>query len=86
MRANRSFLDRIWFRPRGLIDVRRVTTRSRILGVEVNLPLFVAPAALAKLVHPDGEKALASACARTGIAQCVGAQNTCYRRAYTDKQ
>jgi L-lactate dehydrogenase (cytochrome) len=71
MHANRSFLDRIWFRPRGLVDVRKVKIGSKILGVDVKLPLFVAPAALAKLVHPDGEKALARACAQTGIAQCV---------------
>lgn len=71
MRANRSFLDSIWFRPRGLVNVRKVSTRSKILGINVDLPLFVAPAALAKLAHPEGEKALAKSCERTGIPQCV---------------
>jgi L-lactate dehydrogenase (cytochrome) len=71
MRANRSFLDSIWFRPRGLVNVKNINTRSKILGIDVDLPIFVAPAALAKLAHPEGEKALARACGRTGIPQCV---------------
>jgi L-lactate dehydrogenase (cytochrome) len=69
--ANKSFFDRIWFRPRALIDVKNVSTKSTILGSNVSMPLFVAPAALAKLVHPDGEKAIAMGCAKTGIPQCV---------------
>jgi L-lactate dehydrogenase (cytochrome) len=69
--ANKTFLDRIWFRPRALIDVKNVSTKSKILGCDVSMPLFIAPAALAKLAHPDGEKALALGCAKTGIAQCV---------------
>ena len=70
-RGNKSFLDRIWFRPRVLRDVRTVSTRCSIMGVESALPLYVAPAALAKMVHPSGEKGIAAACARNGIIQCV---------------
>jgi L-lactate dehydrogenase (cytochrome) len=70
-RANKSFFDRIWFRPRGLIDVKTVRTSSKILGHDVSLPLAVAPAALAKLAHPEGEKAIARGCARAGIPYCV---------------
>lgn len=32
---------------------------------------MVSPAAMAKLIHPDGELALASACASRGILQCI---------------
>lgn len=70
-RANRSFLDRIFFRPRGLVDVSRISVKSTILGNDVSMPLFVSPAALAKLAHPDGELGLARAAVRSGIPICV---------------
>lgn len=36
-----------------------------------SLPIFIAPAALARLGHPDGEKNLVRAAGRTGILQSV---------------
>ncbi|KAL9027424.1 MAG: hypothetical protein Q9196_004043, partial [Gyalolechia fulgens] len=68
-KANSTFFDRIWFRPRVLRDVRTRDTRARIMGREVEMPVFVSPAALARLVHPEGEKAIARACWRKGIVQ-----------------
>ena len=75
--ANRSMFDRIWFRPRVLKNVRHVDTSSKILGVECRLPVFVSPAALARLVHPDGEKGIARACREKGILQCVRVTSVC---------
>lgn len=69
--ANKSCFDRIWFRPRVLRNVRSVDTRTKILGVDSSLPLFVSPAAMAKLIHPDGECAIARACQSKGIMQGV---------------
>jgi L-lactate dehydrogenase (cytochrome) len=73
--ANKSCFDRIWFRPRVLRNVRSVDTKSRILGVDVSLPLFVSPAAMAKLIHPEGERAIARACESRGIMQGVRQPN-----------
>lgn len=70
-RANRSFFDRVWFRPRVLRDVSVRDTRSKIFGQDVEMPVFVSPAALAKLMHPEGEKAIARTVQRKGIIQCV---------------
>ncbi|KAL9089902.1 MAG: hypothetical protein Q9159_002259 [Coniocarpon cinnabarinum] len=70
-RANRKYLDKLTFRPRLMRDVRHVSTHSKILGNDVSMPLFVSPAALAKLAHPDGEKAIAAACANQNVIQCV---------------
>ena len=56
-----------------LRNVREVDTRSTILGVDSRLPLFVSPAAMAKLIHPDGECAIARACESRGIMQGVRA-------------
>lgn len=69
--ANKSCFDRIWFRPRVLRNVRSVDAGTNILGGSYKLPLFVSPAAMAKLIHPDGECAIARACANKGIMQGV---------------
>ena len=69
--ANKSSFDRIWFRPRVLRNVRDVTTRSKMLGCDVNMPLFVSPAAMVKLIHPDGELGIARACEAKGVVQNV---------------
>ncbi|TXC04497.1 hypothetical protein FocTR4_00001294 [Fusarium oxysporum f. sp. cubense] len=37
----------------------------------VGLPIFVAPAAMARLAHPDGEQGIAKACSRFGAMQIV---------------
>jgi len=71
--ANNAMFNRIWWRPRILRDVRHVSTKSTMLGHQTNMPLFVSPAALAKMIHPEGERAIARACAAQGIAQGVSA-------------
>ncbi|KAJ5747792.1 uncharacterized protein N7511_009488 [Penicillium nucicola] len=69
--ANKSCFDRTWFRPRVLRNVRDVDTTTTILGGSYKLPLFVSPAAMAKLIHPDGECAIARACGKKGIMQGI---------------
>ncbi|KAJ5731650.1 uncharacterized protein N7483_006158 [Penicillium malachiteum] len=69
--ANKSCFDRIWLRPRVLRNVREVDTRTTILGGNYKLPLFVSPAAMAKLIHPEGECAIARACEKKGIIQGI---------------
>lgn len=51
--------------------MRNVSTACKIQGRESALPLFVSPAALAKMAHASGEKGIAAACARRGVVQCV---------------
>lgn len=70
-KANKSFFDQIWFRPRVLNDVRKVNTECHFQALRSSLPLFVSPAAMAKMVHKSGERGIAGACARKGIIQCV---------------
>ncbi|KAJ5608234.1 hypothetical protein N7537_004853 [Penicillium hordei] len=69
--ANKACFDRIWFRPRVLRNVRSADAGTNILGGSYKLPLFVSPAAMAKLIHPDGECAIARACANKGIMQGI---------------
>jgi L-lactate dehydrogenase (cytochrome) len=69
--ANRSFFQRIWFRPRVLNGAKLVNLRSSILGCETSLPIFISPAGLATKAGPEGELALGRGAAATGIIYCV---------------
>jgi hypothetical protein len=55
LHENNNAYRRIRFRPRVLRKVKEVDTSTEILGVKSSVPFFIAPAALAKLGHPDGE-------------------------------
>ena len=68
---NNSMYKRIWFRPRVMKDVAEVDTSSTVLGIRVNVPLFVCPTGLAKMINPEGEKALARAAKSSGILEIV---------------
>jgi len=68
---NKDFFGRIWFRPRLVRDVSSVDTRTKILGHDAGMPLFVSPAAMAKFIHPEGEKDIARGCVPTRIPQGV---------------
>ncbi len=51
---------------RVLVDVSRVSCATSVLGIPVELPIFVAPTAFHRLAHPDGEIATARAAAAAG--------------------
>ncbi|TVY52471.1 Cytochrome b2, mitochondrial [Lachnellula cervina] len=62
---------RVTFRPRVLRNVRQVDMRRTILGHQCNLPIFIAPAALARLGHPDGELCLIRGASKYNIPYAV---------------
>lgn len=68
---NQSMYKRIWFRPRVMRDVTNVDTSSSVLGHRVNVPLFICPTGLARMINPDGEKALGRAAKSSGIIEIV---------------
>ena len=74
--ANKSIFSRIFFRPRTMRNVTHVSTQSRILGHQVSSPLMCSPAAMVKLIHKDGELAIARACAKKGIIQCISTNSS----------
>src|SRR3954464_7525369 len=53
-------------RPRVLVDVSAVTTATTVLGTDVATPVLVAPTALQRMAHPDGEPGMARAAADAG--------------------
>lgn len=69
--TNRTDWTKITFRPRVLRNVARVSMRRKILGHDASLPFFIAPAAMAKLGHPDGELCLSNAAAEKNLVYCA---------------
>lgn len=69
--ANTKLFERIWLRPRILRNVRDISTRTNILGVDIPIPLFASPTAMVKLTHPDGELSIARGCSNLGVPQTV---------------
>ncbi|KAF2494369.1 putative cytochrome B2 [Lophium mytilinum] len=65
--GNLSDWNRITFRPRVLRNVKTVSMKCNLLGHQSNLPFFIAPAALARLGHADGELCLARGASRFNI-------------------
>src|SRR4029453_13613301 len=63
LRENRAAFERWVLRPRMLVDISKVTTATEVLGTKSSMPLFVAPTAFQRTVHPDGEPAMARAAA-----------------------
>lgn len=64
--CNEQAWSEYWLRPRVLVDVSHVTTRTTVVGHSVRTPVLVAPTALQRLGHEDGEVAVARAAAATG--------------------
>ncbi|MEV4490819.1 alpha-hydroxy acid oxidase [Micromonospora coxensis] len=65
--ANRAALDRVAVLPRVLTGVENPRTTATLLGREQAMPVVVAPMAYQKLLHPDGEPALAAAAGAAGV-------------------
>jgi isopentenyl diphosphate isomerase/L-lactate dehydrogenase-like FMN-dependent dehydrogenase len=62
---------RLRLRPRVLVDVSEVSTSTSVLGTPVSMPLLVAPTAIQRLAHPDGEPGMARAAAAAGTIMCL---------------
>ena len=66
LRENRAAFERLRFDPRWLKDVSRREIATTVLGERIALPVVLAPAGLARLVHPEGELAAARAAGAAG--------------------
>jgi isopentenyl diphosphate isomerase/L-lactate dehydrogenase-like FMN-dependent dehydrogenase len=66
--------------PRVLVDVSAVSTATTVLGTEIALPVIVAPVALQRMAHPDGEPGMARAAAAAGTVMCVSTLATATAR------
>lgn len=68
---NNTAYRSILLRPRIFVDCVNCSTSTTLLSHNIDLPIYVAPAAMARLAHPDGEKGMAAACAKYGAVQII---------------
>ncbi len=76
LRENRAAFSRLTILPRVLIDVSRISTKISILGKEVPSPICIAPSAMQRMTHPDGELATSRATARFGTVMTLSSLST----------
>ncbi len=76
MRANREDIERIRLRPRMLVDVTQCDTSSSVLGLQVSMPVLVAPSAFHCMAHPEGECATARGTGAAGSLMIAATDST----------
>ncbi|XP_056162828.1 peroxisomal (S)-2-hydroxyacid oxidase GLO4-like isoform X3 [Syzygium oleosum] len=77
LKENVEAFRRITFRPRILIDVSKISLSTTILGYNVAAPIMIAPTALHKLAHPEGEVATARAAAACNVIMILSYMSMC---------
>lgn len=55
IRWNREAFDNLRLRPRVLMDVEKIDTSVELFGRKLDFPILLAPTAIHRLVHPEGE-------------------------------
>jgi L-lactate dehydrogenase (cytochrome) len=71
LRDNRRSWDAIVFRPRNAVHVPQPDLRVSVLGCEYALPFVLAPIGFSRLLHVQGEPAVAAAAGDAGIGFCM---------------
>ena len=66
LEANELAWAKFKLRPRVCVDVSSISTTTSVLGHELSAPLLVAPTALQRMAHDDGEIGMAQAAASAG--------------------
>src|ERR1700742_3150467 len=74
--ANTAAFRRYRSRPRELVDVASVDTSTQILGRPASLPLALAPTGYSRMMHPDGEAAVARAAGRRNLPYTLSTMGT----------
>mmetsp|Transcript_12284 Transcript_12284/g.30684 ORF Transcript_12284/g.30684 Transcript_12284/m.30684 type:complete len:471 (-) Transcript_12284:174-1586(-) len=70
-RENGLAFDRVFFRPKILVNVKAVDTTTSVLGWKLKIPLYCSSVAANKQYHNDGELAIARACKNFGVPYLV---------------
>ncbi len=76
-RANEADFDRIKFRQRVAVNMENRTTRTKMLGEDVAMPVAIAPTGLTGMQHADGEILAARAAKKFGIPFTLSTMSIC---------
>lgn len=78
LRANQEEYRRFYIVPRVLRDVSNIDTTACVFpsGNKIPFPCCVAPAAMQRMAHPDGEEAMAKGCGAYGAVMGLSSFST----------
>jgi len=80
LRENHTAFQRVWLKPRVMVNVRAVDTTCEVLpGVSGRsaLPLYISATAMGKLAHPDGEQAIVRAAHAANVVYMLPTLSSC---------
>lgn len=90
MRNNHYAYQRIFFKPKVLVDVSSINFSTTMLGSKTSVPFYITATALGRLGHEDGEKVLTRAADKQDVIQMIPTLASCsfdeIVDAATDKQ
>lgn len=67
LRENRRVFETVTLRPRQAVAVPSCDLRTCVLGMELSMPILLAPVGYLRVMHPEGEIAAARAAGRAGV-------------------
>ena len=76
-RANESDFQRIKLRQRVAVNIEKRSTRSQMIGVDVAMPVAIAPTGMTGMQHADGEILGARAAEKFGIPFTLSTMSIC---------
>jgi len=76
-RANESDFQKIKLRQRVAVDMTNRTTRTKMVGEDVAMPVALAPTGLTGMQHADGEILAARAAEKFGVPFCLSTMSIC---------
>src|SRR5881275_465537 len=76
-RANAADFQAIKLRQRVAVDMQHRSTRTRMIGVDVAMPVALAPTGLTGMQHADGEILAARAAEKFGVPFTLSTMSIC---------
>ncbi len=76
-RANEADFQSIKLRQRVAINIESRSTATRMIGVNVAMPVALAPVGLVGMYYPDGEILVARACEKFGVPFTLSTMSIC---------
>jgi len=76
-RANAADFDRIKLRQRVAVNIEHRSTRTQMVGIDVAMPVAIAPTGMTGMQHADGEILAARAAEKFGIPFTLSTMSIC---------
>ncbi|KAI9334160.1 FMN-dependent dehydrogenase-domain-containing protein [Obelidium mucronatum] len=77
LRENHTAFQRIYLKPRVLVNVSNINTSTTFLGCKTAFPVYITACALGKLGNPEGEVVLTRAAGSRGVIQMMPTLASC---------